>query len=134
MITVIVPTYNEEKLVRSCLESLIAQNPQPDEILVVDNNSEDNTIEIIQSVMTENSDVNINLIHEQKQGCIHARETAWRVAQGDVIVHVDADETFPVEWMAKIHHILAEKPEFGAFGGVIRFENAPFIIWLTQVL
>ena len=43
MITVLVPAFNEEKLIRDCLESLIAQQPQPDEILVVDNNSTDAT-------------------------------------------------------------------------------------------
>ena len=134
MITVIVPTFNEEKLIRNCLESLITQSPQVDEILVVDNNSSDNTVEIVQAVIAENPTVNINLIHESKQGCHHARETGWRAAQGDVIVHVDADETFPEGWMAKIHQILKEKPELGAFGGVIRFPDAPFIIWLTQVL
>lgn len=134
MITVIVPTSNEEKLIRNCLESLITQSPQVDEILVVDNNSTDNTVKIVQTVIEENPTANINLIHESKQGCHHARETGWRAAQGDVIVHVDADETFPEGWMAKIHQILAEKPELGAFGGVIRFPNAPFIIWLTQVL
>lgn len=134
MITVIVPAFNEEKLIRACLESLIAQKPQPDEILVVDNNSKDNTVKIVEAVVAENPTAKINLMHEKKQGCHHAREAAWRVAQGDVIVHVDADETFPEGWMAKIHQLLAEKPEVGAFGGVIRFQNAPFIIWLTQVL
>lgn len=134
MITVIVPTFNEEKLVRDCLESLIAQSPQADEILVVDNNSTDNTVKTVQAVILENPDSNINLIHEEKQGCHHARETGWRTAQGDVIVHVDADETFPDGWMTRIHEILEEKPELGAFGGVIRFPDAPFIIWLTQVL
>jgi glycosyltransferase involved in cell wall biosynthesis len=134
MITVIVPAFNEEKLIRTCLESLIAQNPRPDEILIVDNSSKDNTVKIVEAVIAENPNVKINLIHEKKQGCHHARETGWRAAQGEVIVHVDADETFPAGWMAKIHQLLAEKPEVGAFGGVIRFENAPFIIWLTQVL
>lgn len=134
MITVIVPTFNEEKLIRACLESLIAQVPQPDEILVVDNNSTDSTQEIVKAVIAENPDTNINLTFETKQGCIAAREHAWRVAQGDVIVHVDADENFPPGWMARIHELLETHPDVDAFGGVIRFENAPPIIWLTQVL
>ena len=134
MITVLVPAFNEEKLIRDCLESLIAQQPQPDEILVVDNNSTDATADIVRKVIAENPNANINLITETKQGCVFARETGWRAAQGDVIVHVDSDETFPPGWIAKIHEILRQKPDIGAFGGVIRFPNAPFLIWLSQVI
>jgi glycosyltransferase involved in cell wall biosynthesis len=46
MITVIVPAYNEEKLIGACLESLAAQTPLPDEILIVNNASTDRTPEI----------------------------------------------------------------------------------------
>jgi glycosyltransferase involved in cell wall biosynthesis len=134
MITVIVPAYNEEKLIRRCLESLIAQRPIPDEILVVDNVSKDRTAEIIQQVIAENPSVNIKMIHESKKGCHHAREAGWRAASGDVIVHVDADEIFPADWMQKIHKTLAKDPTVGAIGGTIRFENAPPIIWVMQAL
>lgn len=134
MITVIVPAYNEEKLIYRCLESLIQQDPLPDEILVVDNGSTDATAAIVQNFIDLYSDAKIRLIHEPTKGCHHARETGWRAAKGDVIVHVDADEIFPPGWMKRIHTFLRDNPDVDAFGGTIRFEHAPFIVWTTQVL
>lgn len=134
MITVIVPAFNEEKLIRACLDSLAAQSSLPDEILVVDNASTDRTAAIVETFIAEHPALNVRLIHEEKKGCHHARETGWRAAQGDVIVHVDADETFPPDWMAKIRAALQKHPDTAAMGGTIRFQNAPFVVWLTQVL
>src|SRR5437016_837944 len=100
MITVIVPAFNEEKLLVSCLDSLASQQPRPDEIVIVDNASTDRTPDIIKTFMAQHPELNIKSIYETKKGCPAAREAGWRVASGDIIVHVDADETFPSDWMA----------------------------------
>ncbi len=135
MITVLIPAYNEEKLILNCLESLTQQVPAPDEVLVVDNASTDRTAELVTGFIEAHPQHNVRMIYEAEKGCHKARDTGWREAQGDVIVHVDADETFPAGWMAEIHKQLAKSDDaVGALGGTIRFENAPFVIWLTQVL
>jgi glycosyltransferase involved in cell wall biosynthesis len=133
-VTVIVPAYNEEKLIRRCLESLIQQDARADEILVVDNVSTDRTVEIVKQVMAEHPEANIKLMHEAKKGCIPAREAGWRVASGKIIVHVDADETFPPGWMARVRATMIVNPQLAAVGGTVRFENAPPIILLIQFL
>src|SRR5690242_15357550 len=134
MITVLVPAYNEEKLIGVCLESLAQQKPVPDEILIVDNASTDRTPEIIKEFIASHPELNVHSIYESKKGCIPARDAGWRVAQGDIIVHVDADETFPPGWMAKIQAALAEDPSVGAIGGAIRFQNAPLTIKIILFL
>jgi len=134
LITVIIPAFNEETLIVKCLQSLAAQTPAPDEVLVVDNNSTDGTAARVQEFIASHAELNVRLIHEAQQGCIPAREAGWRVAQGDVIVHVDADETFPPGWMRQIRDILAKLPDLAVFGGTVRFENAPWTIFLLQVL
>jgi len=134
LITVIIPAFNEEVLIVKCLQSLAEQTPTPDEILVVDNASTDATAAKVQEFIVAHPALNIRLIHESEQGCIPARETGWRAAQGDVIVHVDADETFPPGWMQQIRNILEKSPDLGVFGGTVRFENAPLPIFILQVL
>jgi glycosyltransferase involved in cell wall biosynthesis len=134
MITVIVPAYNEEKLIGVCLESLAAQTPLPDEVLIVNNASTDRTPQIVEQFIASHPNVNARMIYEAKKGCHEARETGWREAKGDVIVHVDADETFPSGWVTEIQKVLQKHPEAGAFGGTVRFKNAPFVVWVTQVL
>src|SRR5258708_27112141 len=102
VITVIIPTLNEEKLIGLCLQSLIEQQPAPDEILVVDNGSTDRTVAIVNDFMSAHPQTTIRLIFESKRGCPAAREAGWRAAAGDVIIHVDADETFPKGWLAQV--------------------------------
>jgi glycosyltransferase involved in cell wall biosynthesis len=134
MITVIIPALNEEKLIGACLDSLAAQVPQPDEILVVDNGSTDRTIPIVNAFIADHPQLKSRLIHESKKGCIPARETGWRAAAGDIIIHVDADEVMPPGWLAKVKGILQKYPDLGAFGGTVRFEGAPPHIWVIQGL
>lgn len=134
-ITVLIPAYNEEKLITRCLESLAAQVPAPDEILVVDNGSKDRTVSLVNQFIASHPAANARMIHEtEKQGCSHARETGWRDAKGDIIIHVDADETLPPGWLARVRTTMMLNPELDAIGGTVRFENAPFSIWIIQML
>jgi glycosyltransferase involved in cell wall biosynthesis len=133
-ITVIVPAYNEEKLIVRCLDSLAAQDPVPDEILVVDNASKDRTAEMVKQFIAAHPTLNTRMIYETKQGCHHARETGWRESIGAIIIHVDADEIMPPGWLARIRATLMLNPKLDVIGGTVRFENPPFSIWLMQVL
>jgi glycosyltransferase involved in cell wall biosynthesis len=134
MITVIVPAYNEEVLIGRCLESLAAQVPLPDEIVVVDNASTDRTPQIVGAFIDAHPQLNMKLIRETKKGCPAAREAGWRAASGDVIIHIDADEIVPPGWMQQIHDTLRRYPELGAFGGTVRFENPPLIIRIFETI
>jgi glycosyltransferase involved in cell wall biosynthesis len=132
--TIIIPTYNEQDYVETCLNSLLVQQEPVEEVLVVDNNSKDNTVPLIEKFIKQHPELNIRLLHEtQKQGCIHARETAWRQAHGKYIIHVDADEYFLPNWYSTILKVIRTQPELGAFGGTVRFQNAPPIIVAMQI-
>lgn len=133
-ITVIVPAFNEELLIKGCLEALATQNPPPDEIVVVDNASTDGTGQIVSDFMRAHPHLNMQMLYETKKGCPAAREAGWRVAQGDVIVHIDADEIVPAGWMRKVQRTLARYPELGAFAGTVRFERPPLVIRVIQFL
>jgi glycosyltransferase involved in cell wall biosynthesis len=134
MITVIVPALNEENYIGPCLETLAMQDPQPDEILVVDNGSTDKTVQVVEQFFAAHPEIDGKLIFESKKGCIAARETGWRTAKGDIIIHVDADETFPSGWMQQVHDVLKKHPELAAFGGTVRFPNPPLLVRTTQFL
>ncbi len=133
-ITVLIPAFNEEKLIERCIDSVARQDPLPYEIMVVDNASTDRTAEIVQRYIDSHPKINVKMIYETKKGCPAAREAGWRASGGDVIIHIDADEIVPPGWLARVHATLVRDPELGAIGGAVRFENAPFHIWLIQVL
>jgi glycosyltransferase involved in cell wall biosynthesis len=94
-VSVIVPAYNEEKYIRTCLEALIHQDEKPDEIVVVDNNCTDHTAQIAQEFP-------ITILKEEKQGMISARNAGFNHADGDIIARCDADVIVPVDWIKKI--------------------------------
>lgn len=92
---VVIPVYNEEKYIKKCLDSLMNQEEKPDEIIIANNNSTDNTINIVKNY-------NVKIINENFQGIGYARNTGFNSAQGDIIARCDADTVCPPDWVHKI--------------------------------
>lgn len=84
-ISVVIPIYNEEKFIGHCLDALNLQTVKPYEIIVVNNNCTDLSLEIIKKYG------NVKVINEPKQGLSYARNTGYSFASGDVIARLDAD-------------------------------------------
>lgn len=94
-LSVVIPAYNEERYLRRCLQSLSEQVVVPDEIIIVDNNSTDNTVAIAQEFPTR-------IIRESRQGIIYARNTGFDHACFELIARTDADTLLPHDWIKKI--------------------------------
>jgi glycosyltransferase involved in cell wall biosynthesis len=95
-ITTIVCAYNEARLLPACLYSLHAQTRPPDEILVVNNASTDETRAVAERVP------GVIVVDEPVKGLVVARETARRVAHGDIVAYVDADCRAPIVWLERV--------------------------------
>ena len=90
MLSIIIPVYNSEKYLRSCIESVIYQSYHDIEIILVDNNSTDGSLKICQEYAER--DKRIRLLSEKKKGAAAARNCGIRVAAGDYITFVDSDD------------------------------------------
>lgn len=95
-VSIIVPVYNAEAFIADCINSVLAQTEQDWELILVDDCSKDNTLEIIQSII--NGDVNGNgnfflLRQERNQGPSAARNRGIREAKGEYVLFLDADDT-----------------------------------------
>jgi len=95
-ITAIVCAYNEERYLPACLHSLRAQTRPPDDIIVVDNASTDDTCGVAREVP------GVRVLFEPTRGLVVARETARRAARGDVLAYVDADCRAPLRWLESV--------------------------------
>jgi len=93
LISVIVPVYNGEKRLESCLRSILTQDERDLEILVVDDGSTDRTWAILQDMAQKDS--RIHPIHQENAGVSSARNTALDVCRGKYIRFVDADDRLP---------------------------------------
>lgn len=97
MISVIVPTYNEESNIEQCLQSLANQSiPRSEyEIIVVDGNSKDRTREIAEKYA--------DLVFIQTRKKVGgARNDGAEASKGDIIATTDADCIIPRDWLARI--------------------------------
>ena len=94
-ISVVIPAYNEEKYIRNSLNSLKQQVEQPDEIIIVDNLSQDKTILIAK-------EFNVKVIEGRTKGIGHARSIGFDTVQNEIIARCDADTVVPSNWIKKI--------------------------------
>jgi len=90
MISVVIPVYNCEKTIKACINSLLKQDIDM-EIVVVDNNSTDDTVNIINSYIQKYDFIKLAACAEQ--GVSSARNTGIRHAAGDYIFFIDGDDT-----------------------------------------
>jgi glycosyltransferase involved in cell wall biosynthesis len=116
-ISVVIPTHNEEKYIGECLESIANQTEKPDEVIVVNNNCTDKTVEIAQKF-------NVTIILEEKQGITYARNAGFNAAQYEIIARTDSDTILPKDWISKIKKAF-EDPELGALSGPTSDSNRP---------
>lgn len=93
-ISVVVPAYNEHHRIGKCLESLIEQDYPGNayEIIAVDNNSSDSTMEVIKQFP-------VRAVSERKKGRAVARNAGIRAASGDILAFIDADCIPARDWL-----------------------------------
>lgn len=90
-ISVIVPVYNVEKYIRRCLDSLVNQSFKEMEIILVDDCSTDQSLEICKEYQQTYENV-IVVQHEKNKGISATRNTGIRMAQGEYIGFIDSDD------------------------------------------
>src|SRR5579883_432442 len=117
--TVAIPTYNGESRLPKLLERLQKQLYTEDfswEIIVVDNNSTDNTAKLIQTYQANwQHPYPLKYFFEQKQGAAYARKRAIEEAQGKFIGFLDDDNYPTSNWVAKAYAFGQIYPKAGAY-------------------
>jgi len=114
-ISVIVCAHNEAQFLGPCLYSLLAQTRRPDEILVINNASTDETRAVAEQVP------HVRVVDEPRKGLVVARETGRRTAMGELLVYLDADCRAPLRWLELIERRFERDPELIALSAPYRF-------------
>lgn len=117
-VSIVIPAYNEEKVIQKCLESCIDQIDHPDEIIVVNNNSTDDTAKIVRRLQRRFPQANIRLLTENKQGIIPARNKGLASAKSEVIGRIDADSIIQEDWVYNVRRLFKKKSVAAATGPV----------------
>jgi glycosyltransferase involved in cell wall biosynthesis len=125
MISIILCTYNRAQRLEQALKSLQKMaSPVGSswELIIVDNNSNDNTERVVQKFMNDSS-VDVKYIIEKRQGVSHARNTGVRQASGDIIVFTDDDCIVDRYWIASILNEFKSDASIAGFGGRVELYN-----------
>jgi glycosyltransferase involved in cell wall biosynthesis len=120
-VAVTIAVYNEQALIDSLIDSLLGQTRPPDEIVLVDDGSRDDTAKLIKA--RAQRDARIRYVYQDNAGPATARNRAWREASCDICVFTDGDCVPDGNW---IETLIApfEDANVGATAGTYRTLNA----------
>lgn len=117
-VSVVIPVYNEEDRLAACLRAVAAQTVRPCEIIVVDNNSTDNTAAVALAFP------GVTLVREPRQGVVHARGTGFDAVRGDIIGRIDADTLLPAGWVERLQAVFRDSSVDAVSGSLHYYDIA----------
>ncbi|HVS79052.1 MAG TPA: glycosyltransferase family 2 protein [Candidatus Saccharimonadales bacterium] len=110
-LSIVIPVFNEQDYLEDCLDSIAAQIDMPDEVLVIDNNCTDRSMEIARRYPF------VTIIRERRQHQSYAQQTGFNRAKSEILGRIDADTVLPENWVASVkQHFLAD-PQLKAVTG-----------------
>ena len=107
LISIIIPVHNGEEYIERCVSSILCQTYKNLEIIVIDDGSTDKTLSICKSLAS--NDDRIVLMHQSNQGVSSARNKGIRVAKGDYIGFVDADDWIEKDMYEMLYNLLTKE-------------------------
>lgn len=101
MVSVIIPTYNVERYISRCLDSVLSQSYKNIEVVIVDDASTDQSLAIAKQYQSLHSNIRI-IRHEQNKGLMTTRRDGYLAALGDYLMFVDSDDALPTDAVQKL--------------------------------
>ena len=113
-VSLYIPCYNAAKHIEKCIKNIFVQTYPIDEILIIDDGSVDNTLEIISQFP------NLRIVkHPQNRGLAAARNTALRELKTDFIANIDSDCVAEKDWLERLMQNMADEKIAGVGGKLI---------------
>jgi glycosyltransferase involved in cell wall biosynthesis len=105
-ISVIIPSYQHVATIARCLDSVLSQTLLPNEIIIVNDGSTDNTLEVLKKYGDR-----IKIINQENQGGQVARNNGFAASSGDFVIFCDADVVMRRDMLEKFSKVLEGHPE-----------------------
>src|SRR5262249_14941569 len=119
-VSVIIPTFNSAALVAEAVESALAQTAPPAQVLVIDDGSADDTAQRLLRFGDR-----VRYVRQENQGVSAARNHGIRMAAGEVVAFLDADDFWHPRKLELQLDALAARPDLGLLGtGVFDWPGA----------
>lgn len=118
--SIIIPVYNAAKLLPKCLNSLKNQTYKNFEVIALDDESKDNSFEILNEFKLKNPTMKINISSHQNCGAGKTRNLGLKKANGEYIVFIDSDDYVDCDYLEKIDRIIDDNNSDIVFIDIIR--------------
>lgn len=115
LVSVVIPLYNKELHIERTINSVLAQNIQDFELLIIDDGSTDKSAEVVKSF----TDPRILLIHQENAGVSAARNRGIKEAKADLIAFLDADDEWTPSFLETVLRLREKYPEAGAYATAV---------------
>ncbi|MGQ9514816.1 MAG: glycosyltransferase family 2 protein [Thermoproteota archaeon] len=122
--SVIIPTFNRKKDLAECLGSIFSCSQQLSlhEVIVIDNNSDDGTLDFLREFSKKEPKLKFTQISERN--AIKARNLGFNLASGDILIHIDDDVIVDNEWLRCMMAPYVDD-SVGGVGGRLLFLDKP---------
>lgn len=124
-VSAVIPSYNREKTIRRCIDSVLRQTYEVSEIIVVDDGSSDRTLEILATEYKEN----VKVIKQPHKGAQAARNAGIRAAKGEYIAFLDSDDEWTEKKIELQMQALERKPDAVVCGNGYVVQDGRKKIW-----
>jgi len=137
LVSVVLPFYNADTTLKRAIQSILDQAYEDFELLLINNNSTDKSIEIARQAL---DDDRVKLIDEANQGVVHATNKGLKEARGKYIARMDADDwSFPDRLLVQVE-LLDSQKEIGLVSGKVEYEGEnpkegflKYLAWINGV-
>lgn len=102
-VSIILPVFNEQDYIQSTLESIINQNFDSFEVIIIDDGSTDNTLKIVEDTFNDLT-IPHQIVHQENNGVSSARNKGISLARGEYIVFVDGDDYILTNHLAQLYN------------------------------
>jgi len=126
-VSIIIPVYNEANYIATCIEAILEQNILPKEIIIVDNNSSDETVEIVSKYEL------VRVVKETRQGVVFSRNAGFDAAKSPILVKIDADTVVYDGWLSAYSNLFVDDPSLHAASGYLS-NDEPVSPWMGRVI
>ena len=125
-LSVIIPMFNEQRYILRCLKSLKEQSNDHFEIILVDDGSTDDTLQVVDAFLANAKfkKSQVQVLHQKRQGPGAARNLGARTAKGEILILIDADMVFDKNYLQELTLPLKDDKVMGTFHGTEKVANS----------
>lgn len=120
LLSIVVPMYNSSRHIEECIESVLSQDYTNIELLLIDDHSSDNTVELCERYL---ADRRVKLFHNYKKGVSSARNLGISKSGGEYIAFVDSDDIITEKYLSILYELSMSHPDHLAMCSYFKFAD-----------